>query len=70
MKISQVKPKRFREVQNTKKNQIPVFLDFIFFPYPNQKTKFSFSFLTRDQQVVLSNDFIFGFLIEFSENNF
>jgi hypothetical protein len=35
--------------KHKKKNQIPVFLDSIFFPYPNQRQKFSFSFLTRDQ---------------------
>ncbi len=51
----------------TQKKQIPVFLDSIFFSDPNRRRKFSFSFLTRDQQVVFIK-WIFGFLFEHQFN--
>ncbi len=53
--------------KHKKKIQIPVFLDSIFFPHPNRRRKFSFSFLTRDQQVVFIK-WIFGFLFEHQFN--
>jgi hypothetical protein len=52
-----------------KKNFIPVFLDFFFYPHPNRRQKFSFIFLTWDQQVFLSSDFNFDILFEHQFNN-